>query len=509
MLSRSIKEAIKVATAVAVSIALALFFQWDKPYWAAVTVIAISANESFGHGIRQGKMRLLGTLMGVLYALVMIALFSQERLMFIAFFHLFLGFCVFFSDNKRYGYAFTMAFTVFAIVAMMGGTNGTASFDVAILRIQETLLGVLVYSGVFRFLWPTTTESLFFDTLETLTQQFALARTRLTQAFSDGQTLDDDAELLANQGNIDRLRELLALSAASHYQLRHEKAKWQSVVQACDGIQGHITQLAEAIASQQRQPHEANHQQPDLEMLALEQPSLAQPDLAETDLDETGLIRQGLDKLSQELDLLAACIDKEQPQSRELARYWAGQSQSNAELNAQVEANAEAKAANKAAQSKLLQQRLTNALTAIAISLTCFSLWIYFAIPGGPIFPLIGAALANVAVHMLGSIIRQAKLACLAWGALFLAEYCFILTTLTELWQLVAFYGINTLLVYGYFNKPSQVVIRLLGGNLLLIMTMNALHGTPQYEIITPLLMLVIMLICLTVVRFYLRLFKK
>ncbi|KIO37899.1 FUSC family protein [Shewanella sp. cp20] len=492
MLSSSIKEAIKVSLAVTLALALALWFQWEKPYWAAITVIAISASESFGHGLRQGKLRLLGTLAGICYALLLIGLFSQERLLFIVFFHLFLGFCVFFGDNKRYGYAFTMSFAVFAIVAMMGGSNGTASFDIAILRIQETLLGVLAYSVVFRFLWPTTTESLFFDTLETVTKQFRQAQKHLSQALADGQRLDTQAAYLDNQHHIDRLDELLALSVL----LRHEKAKWQSIVGACDGIQAHLSRLVSEIDKQESaqspdgQPVPLSPQQLGPEPLSPEQ------QVSEQIIQEQASLEPlSLEQLSNELKQLEAAIREDQSKCQALADYWAKQRP--------------AIVADKAPRYKALKPRLTNALTAMAISSTCFGLWIYFAIPGGPIFPLIGAALANAAVYLPSSLIRPAKMACLAWGALFLAEYCLILTQMTELWQLLAFYGINMLLIYGCFNKPSHAVIRLLGGNLLLIMTMNALHGTPQYEIVTPILMLVIVLIGLTVTRFYMRLLKE
>ncbi|MFV7770072.1 FUSC family protein [Shewanella marisflavi] len=465
MLSSSLKEAIKISLAVGLTIALALFFQWDKPYWAAITVIAISANESFGHGILQGKLRIVGTLTGILFALLLISQFSQDRLLFIVFFHLFLGVCVFFSSHKRNGYAFTMAFAVFAIVAMIGGTEGTASFDIAILRIQETMLGVVVYSAVYRFIWPITTESLFFDILKTVTKQFTLARKALVEAKTDKHILDAKSDLFANQQHIDKLQELLALPLASTYRLRYEKAKWQSVTLACDGIQAHLLKLAKGI----------------------------QHEMDPNDLDN------GVTQLGHELRLLNATITNEQSKDAELIQHW---TKRDSKLDAKVDAE------EAGAKRRLLRQRLTNVITAVASSLTCFGLWIYFAIPGGPIFPLVGAALANACVHMPVSLIRQAKLACLAWGALFLVEYCLVLTNITELGQLVAFYSLNTLLIFTVFNKPSHVVIRILGGNLLLIMTMNALHGTPKYEIITPLLMLIIMLLSLTVARFYIRLFK-
>ena len=117
--------------------------------------------------------------------------------------------------------------------------------------------------------------------------------------------------------------------------------------------------------------------------------------------------------------------------------------------------------------------------------------------------------MAMVSMQMTGgNIVGLTQIVSLGLGTLFLVEYSLVLTHLSELWQLVAFYSLNTLIIYMCFNKPSHAAIRMLGGNLLLVTTMNALHSTPQFEIVTPLLMLVNMLIILTVVRFYVRLFK-
>ncbi|MDF5312032.1 aromatic acid exporter family protein, partial [Vibrio parahaemolyticus] len=51
MLSSSTKEAIKAALSIVVAICLALWFQWEKPYWAAIAVAVMALNESFAHSI--------------------------------------------------------------------------------------------------------------------------------------------------------------------------------------------------------------------------------------------------------------------------------------------------------------------------------------------------------------------------------------------------------------------------------------------------------------------------
>lgn len=68
MFSASTKEAIKAALSIVIAICLALWFQWEKPYWAAIAVAVMALNESFAHSINKGHNRLLGTLLGIGYA---------------------------------------------------------------------------------------------------------------------------------------------------------------------------------------------------------------------------------------------------------------------------------------------------------------------------------------------------------------------------------------------------------------------------------------------------------
>ncbi|WP_394229613.1 FUSC family protein [Shewanella colwelliana] len=462
MLSPAIKEAIKVALSIGIAIALALFFQWEKPYWAAVTVIAVSMSATFGHGIQRANLLLLGTLTGICYAFLMISLSPQDRFLFICFFTLFLAVCVFFSDNKKYGYAFTMAFTVFAIIAMMGRGNGEVSFNYAILRAQEATLGVLVYSAVFKLLWPVSAESRFFGTLKTIAQQFQLTQATIDQALVNNDTSTLESLQLNIQPAIDELQDLLDLPMSNSYRLRHEKAKWQAVVNACSGIKAHINRSVPPANQRINKDY----------------------------------IDQQLVDLSQEITLLEQALKGDKSSTGALIDYW------------QQGTNSTEATPNSTTAKNLLQLRLKRVMSAVAISSTCFGLWIYFAIPGSFIFPMLGAVFANVTRLLPDSIIRQAEYFTLLWGAVFLAQFCLVLTNITELWQLCGFYMVNTFFIYAVFHKPSDAVIRMLGGIMMLIMTMGALYATPKFDIVMPILMLIIMLMVLAIARFYTRLFR-
>lgn len=85
MFNASTKEAIKAALSIVIAICLALWFQWEKPYWAAIAVAVMALNESFAHSINKGHNRLVGTLLGIGYAFFLITAFSQDRFLFLTF----------------------------------------------------------------------------------------------------------------------------------------------------------------------------------------------------------------------------------------------------------------------------------------------------------------------------------------------------------------------------------------------------------------------------------------
>ena len=71
-LSPASKEALKVAIAFSLSIIIAIAFGWQKPYWAAIAVIVVAANDNYETAIKHGQNRLLGTFAGVAFAFTVV-----------------------------------------------------------------------------------------------------------------------------------------------------------------------------------------------------------------------------------------------------------------------------------------------------------------------------------------------------------------------------------------------------------------------------------------------------
>ncbi|OEF08559.1 FUSC family protein [Vibrio genomosp. F10] len=468
MYSESTKEAIKVGIAVSFAIITALWLGWDKPYWAAITVFIVAANESYSHAVKKGQNRILGTMLGTGYATFLLIMFAQEHVLFVFFLTMFLALCVFMSSHNRLGYAFTIGFVVCTVISCIGGFDSVTTFNIAVLRFQETVLGVIVYTLVFRFIWPRKTEDLFFslirDTVSQLHQcagfELDTLRHEKGQGLRGGHNLNNRRQWEESQNALHRrlakLNDILSLPLNGSHRLHEERATWQLIVQAITHIDfllelHHNTQASSAVQAHIAEGH------------ALLSLSLMSPKSTRTKL--------------------AAWLSK-------------------------VETHYPLPDLPSSAFSVPLKQRLISAAKAVSIQLTCFAVWILLPIPGGYIMPMVASIFANILVTLPDNAIKHASFGVLAWGVIFLAEYVLIMPELTETWQLAGFYFVNSILVWKVGSIPDLAIQKVLGGNLLVVFTMGALQLTPSYEIVTPLMMIICVFVALAVSSFYIRLFQ-
>lgn len=446
MFSTSTKEAIKAALSIVIAICLALWFQWEKPYWAAIAVAVMALNESFAHSINKGHNRLMGTLLGTGYAFFLIAMFSQARFLFLTFFTLFLGVCIFMSSDEKYGYIFSIGFAVCSIISCMGGFDSQVTFYFAVLRIQETLLGVITFSIIYRLVWPVNTEQNF-------VQRFEVSRETLITAMRNTESLDIEA-LESNIANIDKLYQLLDLPLNGSYHLKENIKDWRLRINEMAHIQARLLELAS--------------------------------DELEPIIDWSSLIKnmERLELIAPKLSLIGD-VPNVACKSRDFTWHY---------------------------EHRTFVQHLNEdgrkVLQGVSMFVTSLLIWIYLPVPGGFIFPMIAGVFSSVLPTMPPSVIKDAFFGVLGTGTIILLQYIFIMPMMSELWQLALFYFINCVVIWKVFATPKLMIHRILGINLLVVLTSGALNLTPIYQIETPLLMLTTILILLMISKLFTDLFR-
>lgn len=436
----------------ALAISLAIWFQWEKPYWAALSVFTMAMTESFSHSVLKGHNRVFGTILGIGYAFLLVILFSQDRFLFIFFYGLFMAFCLFMSTDIKRGYIFTMAFSVCSIIAWIGGFDSQNTFNIALLRMQETLLGVVTFIVVFRLLWPISSEQTFSELFKKMHQHM----------INDTKSLLNAAEHHSSTKEID-LRQLIASlnsflnnPTKDSYQLTFHKTLWKKRLLDFAIIHHYLRQI------QADSNEEINTTLLHEILVALEEFNPQTP--------ECFILPDFLQAYSDEVPLPTI-------ETRSFTQHW-----------------------------KDDRRKVAQGVTMYIVGIF---MWIYMSIPGSVMFPIILGLFACILPTMPTILIKDMLFSIIGFGIFYSFQYITIMPMMTEIWQLTAFYFINILVFWKVFSTPKLMIYRLLGGNLLLIMTMGALNLIPKYDINTPIDMLTIMVLVLTMGRFFGDLFKK
>ena len=197
LLSNRAKEPIKTSLGIAIAYAMSMSMGWESPMWAGFTVAFISL-ATVGHSFRRGILRMLGTLMGGAAALTLIALFAQQRWLLMVALTLYIGFCTYRMLGSRNPYFYFVGAFVSVVILFTGGLESLSAFETVVARIQETGLGILVYTLIAVFLWPQHTDL----SLDATSQKLLAVQHQLFRAYRGlmmGDAVTDDIRPLRMQ----------------------------------------------------------------------------------------------------------------------------------------------------------------------------------------------------------------------------------------------------------------------------------------------------------------------
>ena len=153
MLTTRTKESIKTALAMTIAYAIALQMDWDKPMWAGFAVAFVSL-ANVGQSLNKAALRMFGTVIAMVVAFTFIAITAQDRWPFMLLVSLWLALCTYRMAGARHQYFWNVCGFVSVIICMDAGPDSANAFHIAMLRFQQTGLGILVYSLVSIFIWP-------------------------------------------------------------------------------------------------------------------------------------------------------------------------------------------------------------------------------------------------------------------------------------------------------------------------------------------------------------------
>jgi uncharacterized membrane protein YccC len=143
---------VRLWASVCLAMFVAFWLQLDNPFWAG-TSAAIVCQPQLGASLRKGWFRMIGTVVGATFVVVLTSWFPQDRFAFLGLLALWAGLCAFAATTLRNFASYSAAlagYTATIIAADNLGATGGASSDVfmlAVWRASEICIGI-VSAGV-------------------------------------------------------------------------------------------------------------------------------------------------------------------------------------------------------------------------------------------------------------------------------------------------------------------------------------------------------------------------
>lgn len=240
MLSRKAKESIKTALAMTIAYGIALGMDWDRPMWAGFAVAMISLSN-IGQSMNKAAFRMFGTLVAMVVALTIIGLTVQDRWLFMVLLSAWVGLCTYMMGGPKNQYFWHVCGFACVIICIDGGLDSVNAFDTAVMRTQETGLGILVYSLVAIFLWPSSSRPDF----DAVTADLASTQQQLYRAYFDlmqskGNAKDADALRAREIQQQTQFIQLLDAVTTDSYEISQQRSQWEH-------YRGQVIQLSETM----------------------------------------------------------------------------------------------------------------------------------------------------------------------------------------------------------------------------------------------------------------------
>jgi len=187
---QSVGFALRTTAAALLATGIALWMELDSPVWAAMTVWAV-AQSTRGESLSKARWRIIGTIIGALAAVALIAAFPQAPWLFFPAIAAWIGLCSGFAtfvSNFR-SYALVLAGYTCSIIAMDAVANPDNVFFIAISRSTYIVLGV-VCEAIMGMVFATNQEA---QARQNVRRKLQRALTLVTTALADILTERDGA----------------------------------------------------------------------------------------------------------------------------------------------------------------------------------------------------------------------------------------------------------------------------------------------------------------------------
>ena len=235
--SAKMKFAIKTALSLTLAYLIPMALGWPQPQTAAITVMLIAATGSLSESLQKGVLRTLGTVAGAIIGLSLIALFPQDRLLYLISISMVVT-VLLYLYNAFQGDSTIFMLTMVVCLMVFNGGDAEGAFIYGVDRTLLTASGVIIYSLVGSFLWPVKIVDNTVQLAAAVSAGFTKIG-RLMTGEEEQQARGDDATELLEEllGSLEALR--------SHYvQIKYDspavlayQAEWNAILASFEKLE--------------------------------------------------------------------------------------------------------------------------------------------------------------------------------------------------------------------------------------------------------------------------------
>jgi uncharacterized membrane protein YgaE (UPF0421/DUF939 family) len=191
--------ALKTALSLTLAYLIPMGLGWPQPQTAATTVMLIAATGLVSDSLQKGVMRVVGTVVGAIIGLTLIAIFPQDRMTYLLAVSCVVAFVIYLY-NAYQGDSTVFMLTAVVTLMVFNGGDAEGSFLYGVDRAFMTAFGVIVYTLVASLLWPVKSADNTRSLASEMAGRYRAAFARLVSGKNQGNQPIDDflSELLSS-----------------------------------------------------------------------------------------------------------------------------------------------------------------------------------------------------------------------------------------------------------------------------------------------------------------------
>ncbi|CBV43237.1 FUSC family protein [Halomonas elongata] len=212
---QAVQFAVKATLAMLLALYVALWCDLERPYWALISAAFLQIRPMSGMVVEKGLSQIVGTVIGCAAGIAIMALFVQAPVPALVVLTLWIMLCTYGSSLLRNNasYGCIMGAVTAMLIVVIGASQPSGIFGIAVARLSELALGALCATLVSSLLWPIKVRDHLGQQADAVVNQaFQHAARRLTDS-------SDLGELQTTlTGSLEPLTQLEIDSQAARYE---------------------------------------------------------------------------------------------------------------------------------------------------------------------------------------------------------------------------------------------------------------------------------------------------